>query len=195
MFVAVEIGRQPTTSVINRGKGADLFFGHGAISNTKFRVGGARSTQPRFLGYHVDLANGAITLPGPETSGVAELVNSPVFDQCCLTLGLQSLHRLRGFITHWAHTVRILWWPAEPINQMMKNVDANSVWIRRAEWWELTSFWPVIQFIRDFADDGQLLRNFPAGSSPALVGIQKELTFPPNSRDCIWFSGDATPPA
>ena len=193
MFIAVEIGNRPSVSGPAWGFGANLFFGIGSISHMKLAAEGARGARLLLLGYHVNLEEDPISLPGPEIIGAFSLINASVFTPGCLALDLHSLQELRGCINHWANTGRVWKWLAEPTNQTMQYADSNGIWIRCDAPGPMDIFLGSGAIRPRFVGPTGLMARAPRWCFSELIGMRKELTSPSTARDRVWFSGDATP--
>ena len=190
MFLEASIGHRRRKSVGIWGRGAELFYGAGAISEKKLRADGAWGGELILLGFNVHMEDDLISPPDPKILVAVNLINAAEFNHGCRTVSLRSVQELRGCVKHWVNTGYIWRGNTDPINQIMDNVDIAGVCIRWSNWDKWADFWSVIQFVRDLAVDFSSLRLLFAGAFSELVGIQRELTAPYPNRTCVWFSGD-----
>ena len=73
------------------------------------------------------------------------------------------MQEIRGCINHWANSNRMWRWLVEPVNQLLGQIDATLLWIRRADREKRCAFWRVIQFLREVALGGNQRGSFPRG--------------------------------
>ena len=193
MFLEPKVGTRPEQSVACFEHGARMLLGETAISKKKLELEGTWTQELLLLGYHVDLSSDSITLPEPKLVAAYHLIHLDVFSYGNMALDLHSVQELRGSMNHWVPTGRLWRWLVEPINGLLGQADATLVWIRCPDLHRWTAFWNVISFLRDLSEEPATWRSLFSGIFSELIGLQRELSMPKENRQCIWFTGDATP--
>ena len=192
MFLESLLGSRPQLSVETWELGARLFLGITGIGKIKLTLEGELATELLLVCPHVNLKDDTTSLPNPEITGAANLIQSRSFDAGNCVVGLHGIQELRGCINHWGYDGRIWIWLIHPINQLLAFADPTCLWVRCNDQAKWQAFWNAIQFMRDVVDD---VRNWPElfpGAFSETIGIDHEATMPSIDRQIVWFSGDAT---
>ena len=192
LFVEVKVGDRRQRSIAEWEYIARGMLSQEAISGEKEKEEGEWGEEHIFLGFCINTASMAISLPGEKKVGDTVLFDEVFSEFGSRIMRLITLQRIRGNIAHFRSTNMIWSFFTGPIDALMGYADEANTWINCGSKHIWHAFWSAMDIVRIIRRTPSSWDKLSTGRLGRLLPPEQRFACPQQPEDIVWISADAT---